>query len=42
MYNFKQKAVELWDVEDMCDWLKEIGLEKHLETFRENKIVGEH
>ena len=42
MYSFKVKAVELWDVEDVCDWLKEIGLEKHLETFRENEIAGEH
>ena len=42
MYNFKQKAVELWDVEDVCDWLKEISLEKHLEMFRENEIAGEH
>ena len=36
------KPVQLWDVEDVTNWLTNIGLGAYSDTFRENEIVGEH
>ncbi len=26
----------------MCEWLKDLGLTDHIESFTENEMVGEH
>ena len=31
-----------WDIQDVCQWLKDIGLGEHVSMFEENEIVGEH
>ena len=36
------KPLKQWTVDNVCDWLKEIGLEEHADMFRDNEIVGEH
>ena len=38
---YSSKPVEEWEVEDVCEWLKEIGLGEYAESFEENEIVGE-
>lgn len=29
-------------MEEVCQWLQDIGLGEHCEQFTENEIVGEH
>ena len=36
------KPVQLWEVEDVSNWLTSIGLGVYSDTFKENEIVGEH
>ncbi|XP_019647749.1 PREDICTED: WD repeat, SAM and U-box domain-containing protein 1-like isoform X1 [Branchiostoma belcheri] len=36
----KRKPLSDWSVEQVCDWLREKGLEQHVQTFRENEIDG--
>jgi SH3/ankyrin repeat-containing protein len=36
------KPVMEWEVEEVCQWLEEIGLGEHCPQFRENEILGEH
>ena len=31
-----------WDIQDVCQWLRDIGLGEHVSMFEENEIVGEH
>ena len=33
--------VETWGENDLTNWLKSIGLEKHVKKFHENKITGD-
>ena len=39
---YKGKAVVEWDIDDVCLWLKDIGLGEHADMFEENEIIGEH
>lgn len=39
---YKSKPLEEWEIEDVSQWLKDIGLGEHVESFAENEIVGEH
>ena len=39
---YKSKPVVEWDVEDVCQWLRDIGLGEHASMFEENEIIGEH
>ena len=39
---YKGKAVAEWDIQDVCQWLKDIGLGEHASMFEENEIIGEH
>jgi len=39
---FKQKLVAEWEIKDVCDWLRDIGLEEHVPMFEDNEIIGEH
>ena len=32
----------MWSVDDVCIWLKEIGLGMHVQIFKDNEILGEH
>ena len=32
--------MELWDSDDVCEWLDELDLEEHCESFRNNNIRG--
>lgn len=27
---------------DVCEWLEAIGLEDHVDSFKENEMMGEH
>ena len=29
-----------WDIDDVCRWMKELGLGEHCEAFQEQTIVG--
>ncbi len=31
-----------WGVEEVAEWLREIGLAEYIESFTDNEIVGEH
>ena len=31
-----------WDIQDVCQGLKDIGLGEHASMFEENEIIGEH
>ena len=31
-----------WNVQDVCQWLRDIGLGEHASMFEENEIIGEH
>ena len=31
-----------WSVEDVCEWLEAIGLGEHVDSFKENEMMGEH
>lgn len=39
---FRQKLVAEWETKDVCDWLRDIGLEEHVPMFEDNEIIGEH
>jgi len=36
----KKKGVQEWSVEQVCEWLKRIGMEEYEGVFRSNKIDG--
>lgn len=36
------RPVKDWSTDDVCRWLREIGLGEHCEQFVDNDIVGEH
>jgi len=36
----KKKGVQEWSVEQVCEWLKRIGMEEYEGVFRSNKIRG--
>ncbi|GFO31808.1 WD repeat, sam and u-box domain-containing protein 1 [Plakobranchus ocellatus] len=38
--NFTQVAMEMWSVEDVCQWLSALGLPEHEDRFRDNAIDG--
>ena len=31
-----------WSTDDVCEWLKDIGLGEHVESFTDNEMMGEH
>ncbi|XP_070536971.1 WD repeat, SAM and U-box domain-containing protein 1-like [Ptychodera flava] len=35
------KQLHEWSVEDVCEWLKEMGLEQHVAQFQRNEIDGQ-
>lgn len=40
--SFDSKPLDSWSVDDVCQWLTEVGLDSHIPTFRDNEIIGEH
>lgn len=40
--SFKTTPLGAWSVDDVCKWLESIGLGEHIESFRENEMMGEH
>lgn len=41
-YSEDEIPVSLWSVDQVCSWLKDIGLGIYCQTFQSNEIVGEH
>ena len=39
---YHSKPVLEWEVEEVCQWLEDIGLAEHCPQFQENEILGEH
>jgi hypothetical protein len=39
---YHEKLVAEWEVDEVCEWLEDIGLGEHCPQFRENEILGEH
>ena len=39
---YREKLVTEWEVEEVCEWLEDIGLGEHCPQFQENEILGEH
>lgn len=37
-----QLSVESWSVDEVCNWLVDIGLGSYCHIFQENEIIGEH
>ena len=40
--SFATKPLDSWTLDNVCDWLAEVGLHAHIDTFKENEILGEH
>lgn len=40
--NYKTTPLGEWSVSDVCEWLEAIGLDEHVESFKENEMMGEH
>ena len=40
--HYKTTPLGEWSVEDVCEWLEAIGLGEHIESFKENEMMGEH
>lgn len=38
----KKKHISEWTVDDVCNWLEDLGLSMYEESFRDNEISGEH
>ena len=34
--------MKAWSVDDVCNWLSDIGLESYCQIFQDNEIIGEH
>jgi len=40
--NWDQKPLEIWTLDDILQWLADKGMEKYIDSFRENDIDGEN
>jgi len=40
--NWDQKPLEIWSLDDILQWLADKGMDKYIDSFRENDIDGEN